>query len=97
MFSVLFHAPKTSDWLELESEMEQISLGGISELILTQFNPYGHFSLKVHNIEFFLHQVFNITAPITVLMSKPNVKYSLPPYDTSLTLGYDISFHLGIL
>ena len=40
-------------------------------------NPYRHLLLKLHNVIFFRHKVFDITAPITALMSKHNIGYAL--------------------
>ena len=60
--------------------------------ILPKKKPYGHLSLKVHNVEFFSKLGFWHYCIFSALRQKPNVKYSLPCYDMYSFAIFDIRF-----
>ena len=67
---------------------------------LTQNNPYGHLSLKAHNVKFFLDiRFFNITAPITALILKTytHCHAMISTHFKFSTLGCDVSFNQGYI
>ena len=58
--------------------------------------PYGHLSLKKHNVEFFLRWFFDINASFSdILLKTCYCPTMISTHFKFLTLGFDVSFYIG--